>query len=681
MADNDLVTIAVIASLLFGVGLVLLGQRLWTVGDGEPHVRFWGAYSPILTWLKYRRLPPARFALAVRRPPVAAPGTQPAHAARPVAESVIFSALLALVLAVMAQFLLLDNPNRPGLALSLYAAAVVLFIGCHWRLGLASAEVVFPAVHAHRQPPAVALFVTSAVLSVYAVERVSGALTSAEGYLLAGVWLLSIAVYAWSVFRLTQWRPLALAKLRAASRAHRGEALLIVLLLALALAVRIYDLELHPYAFVNDEGEVGKNALAILRGQVANLFATGWSGQPNWSFTPTALAVSLLGNTAFAARLVSAVQGALAVAFVYLLGREAFDRRTAVMAALVLIGLSWHVHFSRLAVNNVVDSFFAAGVFWLLYRALSRGGLLDYLWAGLASGLTVYSYLGSRLVLVLAVSLLVFAWLRRRLRLGSHLRHLLVYAGAVAVVAAPMLAYYFQHVDVFMSRMSAEGILLNGWLQRQVAATGQGAAALLLDQFKKSTFVFITGIAPGQFYNAPRPYLPALAAVFLVLSLGYALWRSAQPRYFLLTAWFWSVVIFGSTLTLGPPSHQRLTMAAPAVALLVAVGLRETFRLLERLQWVPARLALALGVLVAGVASAQGVAFYFGEYRAGHYFEDPSNEFSYEVAQVVRALGPDYRVYLLGAPSVYALFGDFHYLAPEIAYFAYQLPLEAWVAR
>jgi hypothetical protein len=666
MADNALLTIAVVASLVLGAGLVLLGQRLWRVDDDEPHVRLWGAYSPLLTWLKYRRLPPARFALAGLLPLPAAPNPQPVRTARPVADNVVFSALLALALAVMAQVLLMDDPARPGLALSLYAAAVVLFVGCHWRLGFEPAEAAFPAVPAPRQPPALALFVTSAALCLYAIQQVSRELTPAEAYLLVAVWLLSIGVYGWSVFRLAHWRPPSFAALRAAWHAHRAEATLLAVLFALALAVRVYELELHPYAFVNDEGEVGKSAVAILRGQVTNLFVTGWSGQPNWSFAPTALSVALLGNTAFAARLVSAVQGALALVFVYLLGREAFDRRTALLAGLVLVGLSWHVHFSRMAVNNVVDSFFAAGVFWLVYRALRRGGLLDYLWAGLASGLTVYSYLGSRLVLALAVSLLLFAWLRRYLRLGLHLRHLLVYAGAAAVVAAPMLAYFFRHVDVFMGRVSAESILVNGWLPRQMAATGQSAALVLVDQFRKSSFVYVTGIAPGQFYNAPRPYLPALAAVFLVLALGYALWRCAQPRYFLLTLWFWSVVILGSTLTVGPPSHQRLTMTAPAAALLVAVGLRETLRLVQRLQLVPARLTLALGLLLAGVTSTQGVVFYFGEYRAGHYFEDPTNEFSYEVAQVARALGPDYRVYLLGAPSVYAVFGDFAYLAPEV---------------
>jgi hypothetical protein len=430
--------------------------------------------------------------------------------------------------------------------------------------------------------------------------------------------------------------------------------------------VRTYDLEYHPYSFVNDEGEVGRNALAILDGSVTNLFTSGWAGQPNWSFVPTALSVALLGNTAVAARLVSALQGALGVVFIYFLGREAFDRRTGLLAALALLGLSWHVHFSRLAVANVVDSFFASGVLWLVYRALRRGHLIDYLWAGLASGLTVYSYLGSRLVMALAVALVAFTWLRQGLPLRTHRRHLLVYAGAMIIAAGPQLAYFVRHLDTFMGRLNAEGILRNGWLQRQSAETGLSQASLLLDQFMKSTFVYVTGSAPGHFFNSPRPYLPALAAVFLVLALGYSLWRSAQPRYFMLTAWFWSVVVLGSTLTIGPPSHQRLLMTAPATALLVAIGLREAGRLVERLGFVSARLVLGLTLAVAGLTSLQGVTFYFGEYRTGHYFEDPSNDFSYEVADYASTLGPDYRMYLLGAPSVYSVFGDFAYLAPEV---------------
>lgn len=575
------------------------------------------------------------------------------------------AAPVGLILAGIGQLLLLRNPSRPGLALAFYALAIGLFVWCSGKLGLPAAEPRFPALAAPRRP-ALKLLATSLVLSLYAALRVNRELTPAEDYLLVAAWVLSIGAYVWSVLQFAHWRMPPAAVLVAAWRARWRETLLVAALFGLALTVRTYDLELHPYAFVNDEGEVGRSALRILSGETTNLFETGWSGQPNWSFVPTALAVALLGNTATAARLVSAIEGALAVVFVYLLGREAFDRRAALMAALVLAGLPWHIHFSRLAFNNVIDSFFAAGVLWLLYRALRRGHLLDYLWAGLATGLTVYSYLGSRLVAVLALGLLAFAWLRRRLALRTHLRHLLVYAGGAAVVSAPMLSYFYQHSGTFMGRLNAENIFINGWLQSQAAQTGQSQAAVLLEQLQKSALVFVAGGAPGHFFSSPRPYLPALAAVFFVLALGYSAWRSGQLRYLMLAAWFWLVVVLGSTLTVGPPSHQRLIMSAPAAALLVALGLREAARLAERLRLAGPRLALALSVAVAGLTGLQGTVFYFGEYRGGHYFEDASNDFSYEVASLAGALGAGYRVYLLGAPSVYAVFGDFHYLAPEV---------------
>jgi hypothetical protein len=130
-----------------------------------------------------------------------------------------------------------------------------------------------------------------------------------------------------------------------------------------------------------------------------------------------------------------------------------------------------------------------------------------------------------------------------------------------------------------------------------------------------------------------------------------------------LFAWFWSVVILGSTLTGGPPSSQRLLMSTPPLALLVAIGLQKSASLLQHNRLISARVGLALCALVVVVSAGQGLAFYFGDYRWGHYFEDPSNDFSYEVAVKAASLGTDYRTFLLGDPSVYAEFGDFMYLA------------------
>ena len=579
---------------------------------------------------------------------------------------------LALMLAAAGQWLLMARPAAPGLGLLCFALAGAVFVALGWQSGGQRGPGAFTAAAAVRGAPALGLWATSLALGLYAVVNVNKPSAMLHNYLLVAAWLSSMALFAYSVLAAAGWQKLPrtalLASWQAARHKHWREWLLLAGLLAAALAVRVYDLEAHPYSFINDEGEVGKAAVSILSGARSDFFHTGWSAQPMWSFAPTALSVLLFGNTAFAARLVSALQGALGVVFLYGLAREAFDRATAILAAVLLLGLAWHVHFSRLGVNNLIDSFFATGVLWLLFRALRRGGLPDYLWAGLAAGLTVYSYLGSRLVMGLAVGLLGYAALTQRGYLRTHVRHLLVFGVAMLLAAAPMLAYFARHQDIFFARVNAENILVNGWLVRRAAETGQSAASLLLDQFRRSTLVFVAGSAPGHFFNTPRPYLAPPAAVFFGLGLAWAISRIWQPRCLMVLAWFFAVVVLGSALTLGPPSSQRLIMSAPAAALLAAIGLREAARAAAQADLLPSRMGLALAGIVACLVAAQGVLFYFGPYRAGHFFEDRANELSYEAARQAGEISAegDYRLLLLGHPNVFAVFANFAYFAPDV---------------
>ena len=134
-----------------------------------------------------------------------------------------------------------------------------------------------------------------------------------------------------------------------------------------------------------------------------------------------------------------------------------------------------------------------------------------------------------------------------------------------------------------------------------------------------------------------------------------------------LVLWLWMTVIFGSTLTFDPPSHQRLLMSAPAITLLAAIGLWQTARLATHLGIVPHKVGLVIIVIIMGFTSFQGISHYFGEFRLGHYSENLNEEFSQEVSLVVKELGPDYRLIVIGEPTLTTK-GDanFGYLAAGI---------------
>jgi hypothetical protein len=571
---------------------------------------------------------------------------------------------LSLALAVAGQFEL-TAPNAPRwLGFGLYAAAVLVFILALRRVETHTRPLVIGTRPRQALPPRLTLLVTAFAFSFLTVQGVLNPIKTPElGWAMLVMWGLSIGLYCFSVSQMSGWT--ARLDLRAWWQAHWRIALVTFLFGAAAFGLRLYDLTWHPYAFINDEGELGKEAGHILAGEHPNFFDVGWASQPLFAFVPAAASIKLLGNTVFAVRVVSALLGTFAVALLYLLGREMFDPVIGALAATVLLALPLHLHFSRLGVNNVGDAFFSTLMAWLIFRAIRRGTPGAYLLAGLATGSALYAYLGSRLAIALVAGLLIYVGLRCAGYGRKHGEVLLIFAGAAAIVALPIAVYFIKTPDHFYARLNAEGIINNGSL-RQQAEAGRGYLGVLLDQFSKSTLVYVASPAIASFFYSPVPYLTPFASIFFVLGLGYAVWRLGDPRYMMLFAWFWAVVILGSTLTVGPPSSQRLLMSTPPLALLVALGLRKTASLLQQGLVIKPRFVSAVCGLAAAVMAVQGIVFYFGEYRAGHYFADPSNEFSYEVALKMRALGPSYRTFLLGEPSVFSPFADFAYLAPDV---------------
>jgi len=157
--------------------------------------------------------------------------------------------------------------------------------------------------------------------------------------------------------RAAEWRPPNLHAQWQLILANRWEALTVAVIIVVAFAVRVVNLEVFPYAFANDEAWVGLEGLHILTGEPMGFFTVGWSSQPMLSFLPDALFVAIFGQTITAVRLVSVLTGTFTVLGLYLLVREVSQRKTALLAAGFLALLAPHIHFSRTAFHNILPGF------------------------------------------------------------------------------------------------------------------------------------------------------------------------------------------------------------------------------------------------------------------------------------------------------------------------------------
>ncbi len=557
--------------------------------------------------------------------------------------------------------------SSPMLGLFFYILAGILFI-----IGLRILGEMQPGLLISKhleQPyqPKFGFWITSLGLTILTAlyTATSTGMTPALGFGI--VMCFSIILFALSVITSEEWVPPKMGFVQNWLIKHKFELLALSILIIFSFFVRFWDLSLHPYSFINDEGQMGKNGACLVNGTCITIMETGWSQQPMIAFLPTGLSVFFFGNTALAVRLVSVIIGTLAVLATYLFTREAFDQITAWVAAALLATLPVHVHFSRIGVDNIVDSLSTTLIMWLLFRGIRRGSIIYFLAAGLLGGLCFYTYPGSRLAPLIGFFALCYLGFRNRGLFQSYKRRFFIFILAMGITVGPILGFFFSHPESFSARMNSEGIFQNNIFQEQVSGTGKSAIDILAYQFFKSSLVFISTDAQSNFFNSTKPFLMPLAAIFFMMGLAYTFYRLKDARFMGLFVWFWAAIILGSTITGGPPTSQRMMMSMPALCIITALGIVKSTQALfptnKFTRWITP-LLLFFFILFIGY---QNITFYFIEYRTGHFFEDPTNELTYETAAFISPLHNSGRFYLISEPDVpYLSFANFEYFSPDV---------------
>ena len=142
----------------------------------------------------------------------------------------------------------------------------------------------------------------------------------------------------------------------------------------------------------------------------SSVFSTLWSGidLPALWFWFVAVFLKLGGTSLAMLRLPPALFGTATVISLLCIvtrnmGQICGDRQSTIMAFSVS-----NVHYSRLALNNIVTQFFWATCFLFLLRALWSRRPSDWALAGLSAGLSEYFYYGTRLLPFISAMFMVF---------------------------------------------------------------------------------------------------------------------------------------------------------------------------------------------------------------------------------------------------------------------------------
>lgn len=179
--------------------------------------------------------------------------------------------------------------------------------------------------------------------------------------------------------------------------------LLLILILVVSAFLRLYKLDSVPPSLYWEEVALGYDAYSIAKtgkdhhGNPFPILAFPSFGdyKPSGYFYALVPFVSTLGLNAWSVRLPSALAGILSVLLVYLIAKELFTTKRALLAAFLFGIQPWALQFARGGWEvNLSLTFILAGAYFLLK---SRKQASHLLLAALCLGLSMYIYHAARL--------------------------------------------------------------------------------------------------------------------------------------------------------------------------------------------------------------------------------------------------------------------------------------------
>ncbi len=374
----------------------------------------------------------------------------------------------------------------------------------------------------------------------------------------------------------------------------------LLLILALAAFLRLYQLDAAPPGFSGDEAAYALDAVEVLDGQWRIFFPRTTGREPLWQYL-LAGTFALFGPGIREQRTLAALVGTATVLTTYLMAGQMFrGPRSRLMAALTALGLAtsyWHVSYSRIGYRLITLPLLETVCFYFLWRALNVGRRRDFVLAGFFLGLSMYTYLSSRFLSFVLLFFFLGQWLlagSEAALLRKQFRLLILCVLVALLVFAPLGGHFLLHPEDFTLRAGQVSILNPIVNQGSVlGALGRNVVGALAAFGLRGDSSWEAGL-PG------RPVLdPALAVCFWA-GLLICLMQIRRPAHLFCLAW-WAIMLLPSVLSsFGPLSCRKAIGALPVVYVFPALSLAVVWDaarpLLAKVR-LPARLVLP--VLVA----------------------------------------------------------------------------------
>ncbi len=398
------------------------------------------------------------------------------------------------------------------------------------------------------------------------------------------------------------------------------EFIIFLVIMAVAVFFRFYQLDLVPPGLWPDEAANGVDALKVLD-ECRNvemskclskfkIFYPANNGREGLFINLQAFSIAIFRVEPWALRLVSAIMGVLTIAGLYLLTRYIFNWRIAAVSSFFLAISFWHVNFSRIGFRAIMLPLILVWGFYFLWRGLRNGRLRDFFIAGLITGLGFYTYFSFRIAPLIGLILFWNYWsyIKKDFSFSKyeHTRNHLLRGFALLVlttiiIALPMMVYFYVHPDDFLKR---EGRPISVFAQEKpIKELGISIVRTLGmfnftgDQNQRHNIpgwpelslpigiLFIAGFLKELFHWLSRKHGPPSPKGFL-LRQGFGGQVGGHSHFStvhtFLFSWF-LVMLLPGFLSIEAPHALRVIGVVPVVMIFAAIGFWWFVNLISRL--------------------------------------------------------------------------------------------------
>ena len=273
------------------------------------------------------------------------------------------------------------------------------------------------------------------------------------------IWLVGQALIWWSI-----WEPIDFrSKLRSAwNKFKEGDfqitpwMILVAGVFLLSAFYRLYLLEQVPPEMFSDHAEKLIDVSNLIRGDHAIFFPRN-TGREAFQMYLTAAMAKVFGTgiSFLSLKLGTCLAGLFSLPFIYLLGKEAANRRVGLLAMFFAGIAYWPNVISRVALRFALYPAFVAPTLYFLVRGLKRKSWNDFLFAGLFLGLGLHGYSPFRIVPLVVILILFIYFIHERSKDNRRMAVIaLLLVGLISLlVFLPLGRYAMSNYDMFAYRM------------------------------------------------------------------------------------------------------------------------------------------------------------------------------------------------------------------------------------